>query len=169
MIRLCLVCVDVLLICCWCCEQRVNRHDRHHDRCDSNLFKNPPQESGRVLPRMQPRIFKVSRLEAFLPLKESQWHILIRMYASETCFQKISKTYPMIETRFCPSSDPVPAELIIPNHGLANFVMTIYQYSLVYISSISYLIPHPASLGLVSVLDPLVLVSRPTQSSTARI
>jgi hypothetical protein len=38
----------------------------------------------------------VSRLEAYLPLKESRWHIVIGKYVSETCFQKFSKTYPTI-------------------------------------------------------------------------
>jgi hypothetical protein len=38
----------------------------------------------------------VSRLKAYLPLKESWWHIVIGKYVSETCFQKFSKTYPKI-------------------------------------------------------------------------
>ena len=36
----------------------------------------------------------VSRLEAYLPLKESRWPILIGKYVSETHFQTFSKTYP---------------------------------------------------------------------------
>jgi hypothetical protein len=35
---------------------------------------------------------QVSRLEVYLPLEESRWHLLVGKYVSETCFQKFSKT-----------------------------------------------------------------------------